>query len=79
MIHSNDKPINFAGIVDNLVLRLDERIKTLPYIEDEEERAYAAGDARDLLFRIWNFMRNRLDVKEFCKNDRRPTPLDGAC
>jgi hypothetical protein len=63
MIHSETEFISFAGVVDtvvidNLALEVDERLKTLPYIEDEEERIFAAGDIRDLVFQLWNLARH---------------------
>jgi hypothetical protein len=81
MYNTNNNKINLTK-VDSLIVQLDERIKSIPDIEDKEQRVYAAGQARDLLFRIYNF-RYGLDVKEYCSGTGKPTCIAeqqaGAC
>lgn len=69
--------VNFSKF-DELVLKLKEQLRRISETNNHEERNQETIHAYDLLFWIYNHGHG-LDILNFCENDGKPTPLDGAC
>ena len=77
MCNSDSKNKNFSKL-DSLVFHLDDMLQHVPEMNNMYSRRLFSVHARVDLHKVWN-LAHGTDLDDFCADDEKPTPLDGAC